>query len=206
MVWCITGLFLVLTIIFLAGKGSFLIAGYNTAGKKEKARYDEKKLCRVMGGCMGVITAALAVTAWLGEDAPDYLRYGFIFVVFADIFVTAVLGNTVCLRKSTGEKSLEERRKNQKAMWFSMGILAVLFLIVGILLTTGNIKVNLTEEVMEIQGSYWPDLELSWDKIQSVSCAEGIQAGSRTGGLEVCGCRRGDSRMRNLEVTPATPT
>lgn len=31
------------------GKGSWLIAGYNTASKKEKEKYDEKKLCRAVG-------------------------------------------------------------------------------------------------------------------------------------------------------------
>ncbi len=39
-------LFVILGIIFLCGKGSFLIAGYNTASKVEKEKIDEKQLCR----------------------------------------------------------------------------------------------------------------------------------------------------------------
>lgn len=34
-------LFVILGIIFLCGKGSFLIAGYNTASKVEKEKIDE---------------------------------------------------------------------------------------------------------------------------------------------------------------------
>lgn len=48
--WIVTAICAVLSIILLSGRGSFLIAGYNTADKEEKARYDEKKLCRVSGG------------------------------------------------------------------------------------------------------------------------------------------------------------
>lgn len=45
-------LFLALGIVFLHGKGSFLIAGYNTASKAEKEKIDEKKLCGYMGKLM----------------------------------------------------------------------------------------------------------------------------------------------------------
>ena len=37
----------VLTVIFWSGKGSWLIAGYNTMNDKEKQKTDRKKLCRV---------------------------------------------------------------------------------------------------------------------------------------------------------------
>ena len=42
-------LFVVLGIVLFCGKGSFLIAGYNTASPEEKAEYDEKALCRAVG-------------------------------------------------------------------------------------------------------------------------------------------------------------
>lgn len=66
-------LFLVLGIVFLNGKGSFLIAGYNTASKAEKEKIDEKKLCRYMGklmflfaGCFLIIMASdLTGKMWL---------------------------------------------------------------------------------------------------------------------------------------------
>jgi hypothetical protein len=38
-----TGLFVLLGVVFAAGKGTGLIAGYNTASAEEKANYDKKK-------------------------------------------------------------------------------------------------------------------------------------------------------------------
>ena len=42
----IAGVLILLGVLFLNGKGSFLIAGYNTASKAEKEKMDEKKLCK----------------------------------------------------------------------------------------------------------------------------------------------------------------
>ncbi len=52
----VVGSLVLLGIIFLKGKGSFLIAGYNTASKAEKEKIDEKKLCT----CVGMLMFALA--------------------------------------------------------------------------------------------------------------------------------------------------
>ena len=48
-IWGIAVFMGILTVVLLMGKGSFLIAGYNTSSKEEKQEYDEKKLCRTMG-------------------------------------------------------------------------------------------------------------------------------------------------------------
>lgn len=48
-------LFLVLSIFFFMGKGSFLIAGYNTLSEEDKKKYDKQKLCKITGLiCLGV--------------------------------------------------------------------------------------------------------------------------------------------------------
>lgn len=46
---CIMLLFLGLGILFLNGKGAFLIAGYNTKSKAEQEKYDKIALCKFMG-------------------------------------------------------------------------------------------------------------------------------------------------------------
>lgn len=55
--------FLVLSVVFSRGKGTPLIAGYNTASPEEKARYDEKKLCRAMSRLMLVLALCWLVIA-----------------------------------------------------------------------------------------------------------------------------------------------
>ena len=63
-------LFVLLGALFFRGKGAFLIAGYNTASAAEKARYDEKALCRFMGKLMLLLAACQVVmglgAAWAG--------------------------------------------------------------------------------------------------------------------------------------------
>ncbi|MBU5269533.1 DUF3784 domain-containing protein [Clostridium cochlearium] len=39
--WIVVGIFAILSITLLLGKGSFLIAGYNTSSKEEKEQYME---------------------------------------------------------------------------------------------------------------------------------------------------------------------
>ena len=55
--------FLVLGIVFSRGKGTSLIAGYNTASPGEKAKYDEKKLCKAMSRLMFVLAFCWLVVA-----------------------------------------------------------------------------------------------------------------------------------------------
>lgn len=57
----IVAVFIILGIVFFKGKGAFLIAGYNTAGREERAKYDEKTLCRFMGKLMFVLAGCTVV-------------------------------------------------------------------------------------------------------------------------------------------------
>ena len=47
-VWIAFIVFAVFSIVLLLVRGSWLISGYNTASIEVKAKYNEKKLCRVM--------------------------------------------------------------------------------------------------------------------------------------------------------------
>ena len=54
-------LFLLLGFVFAAGKGGFLIAGWNAMSPEERARYDEKALFRNMSAMMFSCAGCLAV-------------------------------------------------------------------------------------------------------------------------------------------------
>lgn len=82
--------------VILAVLSIILISGYNTATKEEKAKYDEKKLCRTMGIGMSVI-AILILTMGLFENVlPSYFAYIALGIIFVDVTVIIVLGNTIC--------------------------------------------------------------------------------------------------------------
>lgn len=57
-------LFLILGILFSAGKGGFLIAGWNTMSPEEKARYDEKAVFRNMSALMFSCAGCLALAGF----------------------------------------------------------------------------------------------------------------------------------------------
>ncbi|MCI8653107.1 MAG: DUF3784 domain-containing protein [Angelakisella sp.] len=95
----ITVLFGVLSLLQLLGKGSWLIAGYNTASPEEKKGYDPKRLCRVTGGGMAVITALLAVMTIWKDVLPAAFAKVFGAVTVGVVVVILVLSNTICRRK-----------------------------------------------------------------------------------------------------------
>lgn len=94
--WAVFAVFLLLTIVLLTGHGVNLIAGYNTASQEEKNKYDSKKLCRVTGVGMLVITAFIFVMA-IGEAVlPAVVVHVFGVVTIIDCVVMIILMNTIC--------------------------------------------------------------------------------------------------------------
>ena len=72
-----TGLFVLLGVVFAAGKGTGLIAGYNTASAEEKENYDKKKLCKAMSRLMfGRLLAGYCVERDFQENRPAVDRAG----------------------------------------------------------------------------------------------------------------------------------
>ena len=90
-------LFLVLGAVFSRGKGAFLIAGYNTSSKEEKAKYDEKALCRFMGKLMFAMAGCWAVVA-LGT----VLDRMWLYYVGIGLFLAAVFGGVIYM--NTGSR------------------------------------------------------------------------------------------------------
>ena len=58
--------FFIMSVFLLRGKGAWLIAGYNTASREERDKYDEKKLCRATGLVCLLCGVLMCVLAWLG--------------------------------------------------------------------------------------------------------------------------------------------
>ncbi|MBP5376272.1 MAG: DUF3784 domain-containing protein [Bacteroidaceae bacterium] len=89
--------FLILSVIFLMGKGDKLIAGYNTACEEERARVNIKRL-RIIMASLCVITAIYgSVLPMLGTSAIKQL--GALFVFFLITFVFVTLANTWAKKK-----------------------------------------------------------------------------------------------------------
>ena len=82
----LVALFIALGVLFLNGKGADLIAGYTSAPASEKARYDEKALCRFMGKFMFALAGCDLVAASgeiFREMALLWVGIGLFFAVIA---------------------------------------------------------------------------------------------------------------------------
>ncbi len=94
--WITFAVFVLLSIILLSGHGSGLIAGYNTADSEEKNKYDEKKLCRVTGTGLSVISVLVFIMAKWNDTLPASFIYFFIAATVTVCIAIVVLLNTVC--------------------------------------------------------------------------------------------------------------
>ncbi|MDD6211845.1 MAG: DUF3784 domain-containing protein [Clostridiales bacterium] len=94
-VWICFAVFVVLAIVLISGHGSGLIAGYNTASDEEKSRYDEKKLCRIVGICMAGIAVLILVMGLFEDILPAQSAIAAVVIVFAVCIAAIILINTV---------------------------------------------------------------------------------------------------------------
>lgn len=98
-VYAVTAVFVLLSILFFNGKCSWLIAGYNTASKAEKAKYDETKLCKVYGYACGVIALLLLITCFIWHKVPYYFSYILAALIIIDGIIALILANTICKKQ-----------------------------------------------------------------------------------------------------------
>lgn len=98
-------IFIMLGVLFLLGKGAFLIAGYNTMSKEEKAAYDEKKLTQFIG----TITLPIGLTTPLVAIGGIYHLTWMIW-----LYVVIVVGLSVFAIIYTNTKNRFKKTKDEK--------------------------------------------------------------------------------------------
>lgn len=96
MIWVMLVVFVLITILLLTGHGANLIAGYNTASPQKKEKYNEKKLSRVVGIGMSVITVLILVMAIGQNTFPAATAYVFGAFTLLDCAVMMILANSIC--------------------------------------------------------------------------------------------------------------
>ncbi|MDO4307115.1 MAG: DUF3784 domain-containing protein [Eubacteriales bacterium] len=95
-IWVVFAISMILSIVWISGHGSWLISGYNTASKEEKAKYDEKRLCRTMGIGMAVIAVFILISGLFENVLPASFVYVLIGVIIVDVITILIVGNTIC--------------------------------------------------------------------------------------------------------------
>ena len=87
----------VMGILILMGKGDNLIAGYNTASKEERERYDIKRLRGLIGGLL--VALAPMMLLLLGKESMAS-TWSFSGIVLVLCIVVVILANTWAKKKS----------------------------------------------------------------------------------------------------------
>ena len=180
-----------ISLVFLMGKGSFLIAGYNTASEKERRKYNEKKLCRTVGAYMALITVLVLGAELLGENIPDWYLALVMGGVFIGLIPTLLYANLGCRVKPGEEIPLEEnpekelKRKKTRNIGTAVIVLITVVAMVfsAMLLFTGDVKVLIRDDMLEIQGSFWSDYELPLSEIRTVTYREDFETGRKRMGV-----------------------
>lgn len=92
-------IFSIMGISLIFGKGSWMIAGYNTMSKEEKANCDIKKISRVVGIFLVIITILMGIMFLIIQYAikndlkniMNYVPWGFTFVVIVGSIILVII-------------------------------------------------------------------------------------------------------------------
>ena len=180
-IWSIIALCGICSLILLSGRGSILIAGYNTMSKEEQEQYDEKKLCRITGAGMLVITVLTAVLEAFGKRIPDWFWILYAVLVILIAVGIMILSNTICkIKENTGS-----RKKSYNKAVICIIAVSIVFsgLIMGIVFSKGKIAIAVSANSLEIQGYWWSNYEIKTEEIEEVELTEDFQTGTRTNGF-----------------------
>ncbi|MDD7078185.1 MAG: DUF3784 domain-containing protein [Lachnospiraceae bacterium] len=95
-IWVVGIILAIFSIILLTGRGANLIAGYNTASKEKKDKYNAKRLSRVFGSGIAVITGLVFAMGIFENVLPASFATISLIIVIIDIVIMLVIANTVC--------------------------------------------------------------------------------------------------------------
>ena len=93
----ITLMMVVLAFVILKGWGDGLIAGYNTASKKEQEKYNIKRL-RIVVAAMILFVPAMILVAACFDDITG-ITLDFLPVLLIGVVAGVILANTWCKKK-----------------------------------------------------------------------------------------------------------
>ncbi len=97
--WIIVAILAIISIAIFMGKAPFLIAGYNTANKGEKSKYNINTLSKTVGGGFGVITGIIALIVLYNAELPSAISWLNPWGILGTIILMIIIGNTICKQK-----------------------------------------------------------------------------------------------------------
>ena len=182
----------ILAIFLLNGKGTSLVAGYNTMSRAEQARYDEKALCRFVGRLLLVISVCVMLfPIGIHFEAMWITWIGIVVLVLGTVGAVIYMNTGDRFRKNTGTEVMgaieKTTSKTAKIAGISVGAISVIILIaVGIMIYHGGKDpvVRILDNQVKIEAMY--GLGIDFSEITDVTLIEmsmeNIGIGKRTNG------------------------
>ncbi|GAB6109823.1 DUF3784 domain-containing protein [Fusibacter bizertensis] len=102
--WIVLGIFVIITIVLLSGKGGWLIAGYNTMSAEEKAQYDARKLSKSVGVLFLFIDIEILIGSLVMNSSYGIKNETFAGLIFAGIIAITVIIGIILLNRNTHSK------------------------------------------------------------------------------------------------------
>lgn len=183
----IAGIMLLISIIFLMGRGANLISGYNMASIEDKQKYNKKRLTRVLG----VGTLVIAITLFIFGYFIDVLPSGIVILILAifiiDPILMLVFANTyakIRTDEKVDELDSQVSEKNKKTVYKITGIFIVIALL-GLIYVMfyGKINVEMNDYSMTISATHWNDYTIEFDEIDEIYYQNTMEQGRRVMGV-----------------------
>lgn len=80
--WLLVAVLIISSIFMFFGKGSWIIAGFNTLSKEEKKKFNVKRMCRECGTILFVCAIILSVQLLHLFDLPYVLLYLGVLIIY----------------------------------------------------------------------------------------------------------------------------
>lgn len=91
----LSSVFLILTVLLLSGRGSFLVAGYNALSKEEKKQFNKKSVSRQAGWLLALVDIPIILSTILdyyGKMKELYATIAGVYMVLV-VIVFFIIGN-----------------------------------------------------------------------------------------------------------------
>jgi hypothetical protein len=82
----------IFSIYLFTGRGSFLIAGLNTMSKEKRAKYNEKAICRLIGGVL--LPTGILMPFFLIESIISWYAWVYCGIVVGICIFAVIYANT----------------------------------------------------------------------------------------------------------------
>ena len=182
----------IMAVFLLNVKGAFLIAGYNTMSKTERAKYNEKALCRFTGWLLIALSfCMLLIPAGIFLEMPWLIYRGveLILVLSIGAVIYSNTGNHFRLAEGDNVNESENAKPlvNKKKFALFVGLTAVPLIASMIIFYWGSQEptVNILDDIILIEGMY--GVSIDFYNVYDISLIDesmdSIGVGTRTNGF-----------------------